>query len=391
MAAAHERAAERLERQRNTLRPLGWLVAIAVAIGAISGHPAAGLSGKGLAVSAALVVFVAAIGLTVPARFAECSRGARAATIVVMAGAGVALQALQPHDATELSVAAAVWMAVARVPPLAVGGTLAAGITSALDLAMALAGASSSSVLATTLLCALLALMAVFMGQARANEDRAEVLLAELEDAREEQLRAAAFAERGRIAGELHDVLAHSLSGAAIQLQGARMLGAREQVPAEMQAAIERASELVKGGLADARQAVGALRGERVPTVAQLPSLIEAFRQDMNLDASLSIVGAARELSTEASLALYRGAQEALTNVARYAPGARTAVVLAYGSDRTTLSIEDARAGGPRNGLRGVGGGRGLAGMRERVEQAGGTMRAGPSGEGWRVELDVPA
>ena len=107
---------------------------------------------------------------------------------------------------------------------------------------------------------------------------------------------------------------------------------------------------------------------------------------------TLVIEGNARTLPADASLALYRGAQEALTNVARYAPGASTSVVLRYDGDHTTLSVEDTlptvRSGGE---LRGVGGGRGLSGMRERLERAGGNMWAGPTEQGWRVELDVPA
>jgi signal transduction histidine kinase len=239
--------------------------------------------------------------------------------------------------------------------------------------------------------------MAHFLKQARDSQDRTEMLLAQLEDARDEQTQAAAVAERGRIASELHDVLAHSLSGAAIQLQGARMLADHEQARPQMRAAIDRASELVKDGLANARQAVGALRGEELPTVGQLKALVENFRDDINIDATLRIEGSARTLPADASLALYRGAQEALTNVARYAPGARTTVVLRYDSDRTTLSVEDrlpasAAASPPTGGgLPGVGGGRGLAGMRERLERAGGSMHAGPTDQGWRVELDVPA
>jgi signal transduction histidine kinase len=95
--------------------------------------------------------------------------------------------------------------------------------------AAALSGTSSAGVLATTLLCALLGLIAHFVKQARASQEHTEVLLAQLEDARDEQARAAAVAKRGRIAGELHGVLTHSLSGAAIQRQGARMLAEREQ------------------------------------------------------------------------------------------------------------------------------------------------------------------
>lgn len=107
---------------------------------------------------------------------------------------------------------------------------------------------------------------------------------------------------------------------------------------------------------------------------------------------TLTIEGGARTLPANASLALYRGAQEALTNVARYAPQATTSVVLRYESDATTLTVEnqapDSTVAGA--GLRGVGGGRGLAGMRERIERFGGSMHAGPRDRGWRVELKVP-
>jgi signal transduction histidine kinase len=243
-----------------------------------------------------------------------------------MGAAGVALAALQPRSASEIGAAAAVWMALARLP-VASGAAIGASVTVGLGVAAALSGASSAAVLAATLLCALLGLMAYFSKQARESQDQTEVLLAQLADAREEQMRAAAIAERGRIASELHDVLAHSLSGAAIQLQGARMLADREQAPPPMRGAIDRASELVKDGLANARQAVGALRGEELPGVAQL---IESFRDDLQVELTLRVEGSARPLPADASLALYRGAQEALTNVARYAPGATTSVVLRY-------------------------------------------------------------
>jgi len=108
---------------------------------------------------------------------------------------------------------------------------------------------------------------------------------------------------------------------------------------------------------------------------------------------TLTIEGIPRPLPSEASLVLYRGAQEALTNVGRYARGAATAVVLRYGTGRTTLTVEDSLADRKPavNGLVGVGGGNGLAGMRERLKRAGGTLEAGPTDTGWRVQLDVPA
>jgi signal transduction histidine kinase len=391
-AEAHDRAQQRLRRQRATLRPLGLVVIAAVAIGTINGHPAPAGHGEGLGVAAALVVFAAALGLAVRANFIDRGRTVQSVVIAAMGAAGVALTALQPHGATELAGGAAVWMAIARLP-LPLGAALAAATTVGLALAEALAGGAASVVLAAVLLCALLALVAYFIKQARASQDMTELLYAQLEDAREEQLQAAAISERSRIAGELHDVLAHSLSGAAIQLQGARKLAERDQVSPPVRAAIERAGELVRDGLASARQAVGALRGDDLPSITQLEALVASFSIDTTTDVTLTVEGTPHPLPAEASLALYRGAQEALTNAARYAPGAATTVVLHYGNDRTSLTIEN-RLTEPLlegAGLAGVGGGKGLNGMRERLERAGGRMQAGPTDAGWRVELEVPA
>jgi signal transduction histidine kinase len=207
---------------------------------------------------------VVAVAAGIGARFVEQGYTFQAAVICAMGAAGVALVALQPRGATALAGAAAVWMAVARLP-FAPAIAVAAAVTGSLVLAAALSGSSSAAVLAAALLCALLGLVAHFLKQARASQEQTELLLAQLEDAREQQLQAATIAERDRIAGELHDVLAHSLSGAAIQLQGARILAEREEASAQMRTAIERAGELVRDGLLSGRQAVGALRGEELP------------------------------------------------------------------------------------------------------------------------------
>jgi signal transduction histidine kinase len=388
ITAARERAAQRVHRQRDMLRPLGLAAILIVATGAFGANPHPGFEGKPLGVTLALAAFAGALVVAIGHWFMERSTAFQAAMIAVLGAAGVALVALQPQGTSELTGGVAVWMAIARLPiPLAATLSLAAVI--ALDAAAALAGSSSAAVLATTLLLALLGLVAYFIKQARASQDHTELLLAELEDAREEQTRAAAVAERGRIATELHDVLAHSLSGAAIQLQAARKLAEREHATPPIRHAIDRAGELVKDGLANARQAVGALRGDELPGVGQLESLVTAFRNDTAVDAWLRIEGSARTLPLEASLALYRGAQEALTNIARYAPSACATVVLSYERGRTTLSVENGLSATPPNV--GLGGGQGLSGMRERIERAGGTMSAGPTAEGWRVELEVPA
>jgi signal transduction histidine kinase len=309
---------------------------------------------------------------------------------LLIGGCGVALAVLQPNGAVEIAASMGVWIAAVRLPPApaaAVAGAITVGLATAVGLT---AHPGAQSAISATLLCLLLAVTGQFIRRGRENEDHTELLLAELQDAREGEAAAAALAERSRIAGELHDVLAHSLSGLAIQLQGARRLASREKVSEGLRAAIERAAELVKSGLADARQAVGALRGERLPTVDQLASLVEDFRRDTGADATLRIDGESRALPAEASLALFRGTQEALTNIARYAPGAVTAVTVTYQAGRTVVTIEDHVSGPQTPVLADAGGGHGLTAMRERAVRAGGAARAGPTADGWRVELEVP-
>lgn len=388
VADARARALKRLRRQRTALRPLGLVVVAVVVVGAINGEPPPGAHGRGLGVTLALCAFALTLAAATRDGFPAVDLGAQTTLLAVMGAAGVALAALQPLGPTGFAGSAAVWMAVARlpdVPGIALGGAITVGVT----LASALAGSSAGTVTAVAPLCALFGLVAYFIRESRVSQDRTELLLAQLEDARDAELAAAAVTERGRIATELHDVLAHSLSGAAIQLQGARKLAERDHASAQVREAIDRAGELVRDGLTNARQAVGALRGE-LPNVGQLESLVDAFRNDANAEVILAVEGAARPLQPEASLALYRGAQEALTNIARYAPGAVTTVTLRYESGRATLTVEDRVAEPAGTALAGLGGGRGLAGLRERVERAGGSLQAGPTDGGWRVELDVP-
>jgi signal transduction histidine kinase len=319
----------------------------------------------------------------------------------LIGGSGVALAILQPHGPVDIAPSMGVWIAAVRLPPVLATAT-AGAITAVLAVAVGLtAHPAVPSAITAALLCLLLAVTGQFIRRGRESQDRTEVLLAQLQDARDAEAAAAALAERSRIAGELHDVLAHSLSGLAIQLQGARKLADREAVSASLRAAIERSAELAKAGLADARQAVSALRGDRLPTLDQLGALVEDFRRDTGTNATLRIDGTSRPLPAEASLALFRGAQEALTNITRYAPGATTAVTVSYQTHRILVTVEDRtglRSPGdrPPAGLRpellaDAGGGHGLAAMRERAKRAGGTARAGPTPDGWVVELEVPA
>jgi len=401
VARARSRARERGDRQRQALRPLGWAFIAIVVTASAQADPAPGLTGARLGVALALAVYVTAVATAITVRWARRGLAAQAAVIGLIGGAGVALAALQPRGPAELAAPVGVWIAAVRLPP-APAAAIAGAITAALALAVGLTEhpAAQSAVMAV-LVCLLLAVTGQFIRRGREGQDRTEILLAQLQDARDAEAAAAAIAERGRIAGELHDVLAHSLSALAIQLQGARKLAQREQVSDALRAAIERSAELTRAGLADARQAVGALRGDRLPALDQLSALVEDFRRDTGAGATLRIDGTRRPLPAEASLALFRGAQEALTNIARYAPGAATAVTVSYQAHRTLLTVEDracrlgagaSPAAQPRRPvLAEAGGGHGLAAMRERAERAGGTARAGPTADGWLVELEVPA
>jgi len=395
LAEARARAEHRHERQRASLRPLGWIVLAAVLIPALQTHPGPSLSSAGLGVTLALAAYVAGLAVALSGAWERWGLAAQALTVSAIGAAGVALAALQPKGAVGLAASVAVWMAMVRLP-LALGLSIAAAVILGVDLAIALNGGSGASVLASTLLCLVLGVTAQLMRSSRENQDRSELLLAELEQARDEQAHSAAVAERARIAGELHDVLAHTLSGLTIQLEGARLLAERDSADPELRGAIARSGELAREGLSEARGAVSAMRGGGAPTIEELDALVERFRRDLHVDAALHVEGCACPLSPEASLALYRGAQEALTNVARYARSSTTTITLSYSPDRAVLAVRDrgsktpvgASAEGP---LAGVGGGNGLAGMSARVARVGGVMRAGPTGDGFLVELQVPA
>lgn len=205
-----------------------------------------------------------------------------------------------------------------------------------------------------------------------------------------EQARGAALAERARIAREVHDVLAHSLGGLAIQLEVADALLSGELTETTREAALQRvrtAHDLATSGLEETRRAVHALRVDAPPLPDSLASLAAGAREN-GTDVRLDVHGRPRPLGA-GEVALLRTAQEALVNAAKHAAGSPVAVVLEYGEADTTLVVTDS---GPRRAatLRTVDGGFGLAGLRERLELAGGSLAAGPHGAGWRVTARVP-
>jgi signal transduction histidine kinase len=220
---------------------------------------------------------------------------------------------------------------------------------------------------------------------------QAEALVAELEESRAAEARAAGLAERQRLAREMHDVLAHSLSGLLLQLEGARMLVAEDPTDPRLPAAVDRAHHLGRSGLEEARRAIGMLRDDELPGPERLAALAVQFQRDRDIPCRLVVSGQAHELGSEARLALYRVAQEALTNIAKHAHPERVEMRLAYEPSAARLTVEDYATAAGRMAPVGDSGGYGLTGMRERAELIGGTLTTEATRNGFRVELDVPA
>jgi signal transduction histidine kinase len=214
----------------------------------------------------------------------------------------------------------------------------------------------------------------------------------ELKASREAEARAAAAAERGRLSREMHDVLAHSLSALALQLETTRVLARSRGVDEEVTQAVDRAHHLAASGLDEARRAIAAERGDELPGPERIGALVDAFAEQSGLPVAVEVHGEPHELAPEARLAVYRTAQEALTNIRRHATAERVEVELTYLPGSTMLVVEDHVVDGspPAIVTTSNGGGYGLTGMRERAELLGGELLAAPTIKGFRVELRLP-
>lgn len=385
--AAQAEAERRFRRQGRQFAPLRLCVVAVVVLVALTSRPEVGLSGRRLALTICLLVYgIEMLGRPILPRPGVV---ARVGELAVMGASGVAIAVLQPNGVAELPGSAVVFTAgVTLSPELAVpvGVAVTAGVVAALGVT---AKAGAASLAASALLCAVLGMAGVLLRRYRLGQEATELLLAKLEDARDDQARAAAAEERASIARDLHDVLAHSLSGLSIQLEMVRKLAGKLDAPAELRAAVDGAADLAKRGLAEARDAVGALRRDDRLGVGQLPELAAHFRRDFNLAVAYSVAGAPRPVPPDLGLALYRVAAEALTNVARHAEGADTRMELRYEETEIRLAVTD--SGGSRSALADEGSGWGLAGLRERVKRLGGDLTAGPEGPGWSVVVSAPA
>jgi signal transduction histidine kinase len=203
------------------------------------------------------------------------------------------------------------------------------------------------------------------------------------------QMEQALAEERLRIARELHDIVAHSMSLIAVKAGIGNHVA--EQRPAEAREALRVIEATSRGSLAEMRHLLGVLRSEtdgpgRAPTPgpAGIPALVERARS-AGVTAELSLDDT-EGLPEGIGLSVYRIVQEALTNVVRHAAPARCEVDVAVGPEAVQVEVVN---DGPR--VSAGQSGHGLIGMRERVVMYGGTFAAGPRQEGgWRVSAVLP-
>jgi signal transduction histidine kinase len=220
----------------------------------------------------------------------------------------------------------------------------------------------------------------------------------QLERERDQQAKIAAAAERTRIAREMHDVVAHSLSVMVTLSEGAALKQAAEPQRANM--AMRQVSATGHQALDEMRRLLGVLRTEDDPQstedapqrrqpqpgMAQLDGLFDQVRAT-GLTAGLTVTGTPAAVPPGAELTVYRIVQEALTNTLKHAAGpTRVSVTIAYLTDSVTVDVHDDGVL-PEPGKAG----HGLTGMRERAAVYGGAVSAGPDpAGGWRIHARLP-
>ena len=215
----------------------------------------------------------------------------------------------------------------------------------------------------------------------REQAERLAELTVHLEHERERAEQAAVAEERGRIARELHDVVAHGVSVIAIQADAAEAALDRDPELARTPLRTIRAS--AKEAMEEMRHLLDVLRedgdgGELLPQpgLGQVPDLVEHAR-GAGVEVTLAVDGEPRPLAPGLDLSAYRIVQEALTNVRKHAAGAPARVTVTWAPSELALEVRDSGPGGQA-----VNGGHGLVGMRERVRLHGGELQAGPAPDG---------
>lgn len=404
--AALQRASARREATLRRARRMSPLIVAFLIVAAAWSTPGPGLHGASLGVLIAICALSAgALGALGALRAQPSPVAVLAACYAPLLLGSAALLWLQPNGPGLFGLMLALGLTT-RLDRGWLRAAVAAGAFAALlaaDVAGRHGSLTLSSVLVSVVALAAVYRVALFSRRALESTDLTERLLIE----------AAALAERQRLAREMHDVLAHTLSGLTLQLEGARLLATANPADPRLAQAIERAHHQAKSGLGEARSAIGVLRDEQVPGPGRLPALVADFERDSGIICQFVVSGDQRDLDEQTRLAIYRVTQEALTNIRKHAQPDRVEVRLGYARRRAQLVIEDFGTWEGQPPIQGEGrqpagkadeatlpgtgwakppgSGYGLNGMRERAELLGGTLAATATRSGFRIELDVPA
>lgn len=214
------------------------------------------------------------------------------------------------------------------------------------------------------------------------------------ERTREQEAQHRAEQERMRIARDLHDIVAHTLT--TINVQAATAAQLLDRNPLHAREALETIENASRDAIAELRAMVGVLRDSDSPDAPRAPApgvgnvaeLVERARE-AGLEIQLEISGAPPvRLADAVSLAAYRIVQESLTNARRHAPGAPVRINLSFAPADLAVAIENGAGAGSNGKDSGIG--VGIVGMSERAAAVGGCLRAAPFESGFRVEANLP-
>ncbi|MEU2658663.1 histidine kinase [Streptomyces sp. NPDC007325] len=389
-------------------RLLGWLahghvVLLAVLIGVWDMNHYASLMAPATGSVSLLVILqtvAPVLALSRPAGALWLSTVSLAVTAVLTS---TVLGVGRPWSLPGLALHALVLLLLAlRVRPAASTAALGVSLLAGAAVAVPLPVPHLSTFLQGTVVFALAVALGCSLRATRVSRTR---LVEQEELTAEERARRALLEERGRIARELHDVVAHHMSVISIQAQVAPHLVAdpspelRENLAGIRQNAVAALAELrhvlgVLRGDGDPTDAAAGLRHAPQPALDQLDDLLANVRA-AGLDVTAETRGTRRPLSPGTELSAYRIVQEALSNVLRHAPGARATVLAHYHPAGLTVRVTNTAASRPAGGRpagRAGEPGHGLLGMRERTAMLGGELSAGPApGGGWEVTATLPA
>jgi signal transduction histidine kinase len=253
------------------LRAFGLGSIVLIVVMTLATDPRPGLRGEGVAILLLLIAWLA--GLAAAMLPLEQTSAVRGAGLAVVGATTVALMAFQPDSAAFAGIYFVVVLSAMTLPgppALALSAATLAG-----ELVVIAADGphhSAGSAMGLTFGMIPWFLVIRLMRRLRQRSDDALALVEELRESRAAHAQSAALAERGRVARELHDVLAHSLSALALQLEGTRLMAADRGTDPQVVDAIHRAHHLAAAGLTEARQAIAALTATRCPGPSGCPS-----------------------------------------------------------------------------------------------------------------------